>query len=431
MIEPGARHGPVVLAALAATKGLATVFADASHRLFLVGGVVRDDRIGRTRDDADYDLTTDARPEKIKSLVGPLAEAVWTQGERFGTIGCTIDGRPYEITTHRADTYDPDSRKPIVAFGDKVVDDLARRDFTINAMAVDLADGTLVDPFGGAEDLDAGVLRTPLDPEISFSDDPLRMVRAARFIATIGVRPDPRVVEAVVAMRDRMAIVAVERIRDELEKMMMLADPQPGFAFLSATGLLHEVLPAVAAAQLADHVVGARVALVNDDPTLRDLHAARWSALLLDAPVNLRASALAHLKPSGELSQHVTWLLGAAEWMGSGSAPTAAPALRRLAAAAPKPATLEDRLRFVQAVAPNDDVDEALAVVAHLRSMESDLDAPRPPLTGKQVADHLGVSPGPVIGEANAMLLEHRYAHGPAAPKLALRLLDDWWSDRA
>ena len=133
-------HGPGVRTALTASRPLADAFAAAGHRLFLVGGIVRDDRIGRERDDADYDLTTDARPEQIKALVGPIADAVWAQGERFGTIGCTIAGQEYEITTHRADTYDPDSRKPIVEFGDDVRDDLARRDFTINAMAVDVAD---------------------------------------------------------------------------------------------------------------------------------------------------------------------------------------------------------------------------------------------------------------------------------------------------
>ncbi|NDH98355.1 MAG: CCA tRNA nucleotidyltransferase, partial [Actinobacteria bacterium] len=206
--------GSAVATARAAVAPLATAFSEARYRLYLVGGLVRDDLLGRVRDDVDYDLTTDARPEAIKTLVEPFADAVWTAGERFGTIACRIDGVVYEITTHRADAYDESSRKPIVEFGDNVHDDLARRDFTVNAMAIDLADGTLVDPFGGGADLEAGRLRTPLDPEISFSDDPLRMLRAARFIATLGLTPEPELVAAVSAMRERMAIVSVERVRD-------------------------------------------------------------------------------------------------------------------------------------------------------------------------------------------------------------------------
>ena len=422
-------HGPGVRAALEASRALAAAFSAAGHRLFLVGGIVRDDRIGRRRDDADYDLTTDARPEQIKQLIAPLADAVWAQGERFGTIGCTIAGQEYEITTHRADTYDPDSRKPIVEFGDDIHDDLARRDFTVNAMAIDMADGSLVDPFGGDADLRIGSLRTPLDPEISFSDDPLRMVRAARFIATLGLAPDPSVVAAVEDMRARMAIVSVERVRDEFDKMLALSDPQPGFAFLSTTGLLHEVLPAVAAQGLAATDVGARVALVNgalDGPVLRP---ARWAALLLDASPDDRAAALRALKPSRELTAVVQWLVDAEPWLDD-AVPTDAPSLRRLAASAPKESSIEDRIDFVGALAPVDQLRAARSVLASLRDHEPDLDDPRPPLTGQQVAAHLGVEPGPVIGAANTLLLEHRLEHGPVSADAARGLLDDWWASR-
>lgn len=424
-------HGPGVRAALEAARGLADAFAAAGHRLFLVGGIVRDDRIGRRRDDADYDLTTDARPDRIKELVGPLADAVWAQGERFGTIGCTIAGQEYEITTHRADTYDPDSRKPVVEFGDDIHDDLARRDFTINAMAVDMADGTLVDPFGGDDDLRAGSLRTPLDPEISFSDDPLRMVRAARFVATLAFTPDPVVVAAVEDMRARMEIVSVERVRDEFDKMLALGDPQPGFAFLSTTGLLHEVLPAVAARGLAAGDVGRRVAPVNAAMAGDVLRPARWAALLLDAAPDDRDGALRALKPSRDLTAVVRWLLDAEPWLGGGVVPVDRPSLRRLAAAAPKESSIEDRLDFVAALRPDDDLSDPRSVVASLRAAESDLDDPRPPVSGQRVAAHLGLEPGPLIGEANAMLLEHRLEHGPASADEALALLDDWWSSRA
>ncbi|MEM9466468.1 MAG: CCA tRNA nucleotidyltransferase [Actinomycetota bacterium] len=423
-------HGPGVRTALDASRPLATAFAAAGHRLFLVGGIVRDDRIGRHRDDADYDLTTDARPDRIKELVGPLAEAVWSQGERFGTIGCTIAGQEYEITTHRADTYDPDSRKPVVEFGDDVDEDLARRDFTINAMAIDVADGVLVDPFGGVDDLHAGRLRTPLDPEISFSDDPLRMVRAARFIATLGLAPDPALTAAVTGMRDRMAIVSVERVRDEFDKMLALPDPQPGFAFLSSTGLLREVLPAVAAAGLDHDAVGVRVAAINQAFDADGRAAARWAALLLDAPAADRGAALRALKPSGELASVVAWLLGADAWL-DGRVPTDRPSLRRLASSAPAASSLEARLAFVGALRGGDDLDDAAVALTELRSAEPDLDAPRPPLSGQEVAQRLGVDPGPVIGEANAMLLEHRFEHGVSTREVAFDLLDRWWFDRA
>ena len=422
-------HGPGVRTALTASRPLAAAFDAAGHRLFLVGGIVRDDRIGRERDDADYDLTTDARPEQIKALVGPIADAVWAQGERFGTIGCTIAGQEYEITTHRADTYDPDSRKPIVEFGDDVRDDLARRDFTINAMAVDVADGVLVDPFDGASDLTARVLRTPLDPEISFSDDPLRMVRAARFVATLDLTPDAGVVAAVERMRDRMAIVSVERIRDEFDKMLALADPQPGLAFLSSTALLHEVLEAVAASGLPHAEVGGRVARVNAVISGDGVKAARWAALLLDAAPDARSGALAALKPSGELASVVAWLLADGAWLDE-PVPSDAPSLRRLAAAAPKESTIDARLRFASALRDGDDLVEAQATLEQLRAAEPDLDRPRPPLTGDEVVAHLGVEPGPVIGEANAMLLEHRFEHGPVDAATARNLLDRWWSDR-
>ncbi len=186
-----------------ATADLSDRFRSAGHSLYLVGGSVRDAivaepgaRAGRRRAD-DLDFTTDARPDAIEAVVSGWADAVWTQGKRFGTIGCRRGGQKYEITTHRAEAYQPDSRKPEVAFGDGVEDDLSRRDFTVNAMALRLPELELIDPFDGLADLAAHRLRTPLDPEVSFADDPLRMLRAARFIARLDLEPDPELVEAV------------------------------------------------------------------------------------------------------------------------------------------------------------------------------------------------------------------------------------------
>lgn len=218
-------------------------FRDAGHRLYLVGGTVRDLLMssGSLDDSAtmDFDATTTARPAEIKTLISGLADAVWTQGERFGTIGMKIGERAYEITTHRAEAYSPDSRKPDVAFGDSIETDLSRRDFTINAMALELTSDApeLVDPFGGMADLVGRVLRTPLSPEESFNDDPLRMMRAARFISQLKVTPDDALVAAVRAMASRLEIVSMERIHHELDKLLVTDSPTAGLWFLMDTGL--------------------------------------------------------------------------------------------------------------------------------------------------------------------------------------------------
>ncbi|HEV3402335.1 MAG TPA: CCA tRNA nucleotidyltransferase, partial [Acidimicrobiales bacterium] len=193
---------------------LAERFAGAGRRLYLVGGSVRDAILGRSLEEIDLDFTTNARPDETKALVDGWADSVWTQGERFGTIGAARGGRRYEITTHRAEAYAPDSRKPDVAFADAVEADLSRRDFTVNAMALALPDATLVDPFGGIGDLATHRLRTPLAPAESFADDPLRMLRAARFIAGYELVPDLELLHAVRGLRSRLDIVSAERIRE-------------------------------------------------------------------------------------------------------------------------------------------------------------------------------------------------------------------------
>ena len=233
------------------TRPLAERFAAAGRRLYLVGGIVRDLLLDRDLDRPDLDFTTDARPEETRAIAGPLAEAIWDQGERFGTIGVQHGGRTWEITTHRAEAYDPASRKPSVTFGDRVEDDLARRDFTVNAMALTLPDAVLVDPYDGVADLLVHHrLRTPLTPEESFGDDPLRMMRAARFIAGYGLKPDPALVEAAATMATRLEVVSAERIRDELHKLLAVDDPAAGLWFLHDTGLFEHFLPEIPALRL-------------------------------------------------------------------------------------------------------------------------------------------------------------------------------------
>ena len=241
---------------LAELAPLTQRFADAGKRLYLVGGTVRDLLIGRgdaTNVDAfDFDATTDARPEETKKIVAGWADAVWTQGERFGTIGAKKNGRVYEITTHRAEAYSPDSRKPEVAFADAIDADLSRRDFTVNAMALELTgdEPSLIDPFNGAADLIARVLRTPLAPEESFNDDPLRMLRAARFIAALNLTPDPELVDAVKNMAGRLDIVSRERIQAEIDRLIVLDHPTAGLWFLVDTSLAAHFFPELPAMSL-------------------------------------------------------------------------------------------------------------------------------------------------------------------------------------
>ena len=229
-----------------ATEELGRRFAAARRTLYLVGGSVRDALFpgpAGTLTAHDLDLTTDALPAETERLVQGWADDIWTQGERFGTIGCRRGTQVYEITTHRAEVYVPDSRKPEVTFGDDLAVDLSRRDFTINALALRLPDMELFDPFGGLADLAAGRLRTPLDPEISFGDDPLRMLRAARFAARFSLQPDPALTAAVERMHGRLSIVSAERIRDELDKIVMVDVPSVALWFVVRTGLAGEFLP--------------------------------------------------------------------------------------------------------------------------------------------------------------------------------------------
>ncbi|HET9730365.1 MAG TPA: CCA tRNA nucleotidyltransferase, partial [Acidimicrobiia bacterium] len=201
------------------TQQLVARLAACGHRSYLVGGSVRDALLDR--EIVDVDIATAARPDAIEDAIRGWADAVWLQGQRFGTIGCEKDGERFEITTFRADVYRPESRKPEVAFSDDIETDLSRRDFTINALALALDQPELIDPFAGIADLAQRRIRTPLAPEVSFEDDPLRMLRAARFVATLGFDADASVVQAIVDMRERLEIVSAERIRDELSKLLL------------------------------------------------------------------------------------------------------------------------------------------------------------------------------------------------------------------
>jgi len=233
-----------------ATRELAERLGARGHECVLVGGTVRDALLGERRPDADVDLATDARPDVVEEVVRGWADQVWLQGQRFGTVGCRKGDAVMEITTYRGEVYRPDSRKPEVTYSDDLATDLSRRDFTVNAMALRLPEPELVDPFDGAGDLARRVLRTPLEPEVSFTDDPLRMLRAARFVAAFGLVPKPELIAAIEELRHRLEIVSIERVRDELVRLLGVPDPSSGLWLLCSTKLSDEFVPELNAMRL-------------------------------------------------------------------------------------------------------------------------------------------------------------------------------------
>lgn len=394
-------------------RELAERFAASGYRIYLVGGIVRDAMRNRPLDTAfDLDLTTDAQPEAVKSILEEWADTLWTQGERFGTIGARRGDRRVEITTHRTERYLPDSRKPEVAFADAIEADLSRRDFTINAMAVELPDGGLVDPFGGASDLEAGRLRTPLDPEETFSDDPLRMLRAARFLAQFDLAADTNLVAAMGAMADRLSIVADERVRDELDRLLAIPDPGPGFELLFKTGLGERVLGPVGDGTAALAVLRK----VGDDPVVR------LAALLADAgtPSDVR-SALSERRATTAVSEAVFAVLTAARR--AVEHPPQSPAeLRRWVVDAdphvPQAVMVATALGAVGTLT---------ADVEALIAAEPDLLGP-PVLDGEQIMELLGLDPGPDVGAAVDELRHHRLDSGPLTSEEARTHLLKWRS---
>ncbi len=444
------------------TDWLVKRFEDGGHSLYLVGGVVRDAVLDRVDLTGDLDLTTDARPEEIKRLVSPGADAVWDQGARFGTIGVKKGGRCFEITTHRAEAYHPDSRKPAVAFADAVEADLSRRDFTVNAMALRLPDLHLVDPFGGAPDLVGSRLRTPIAPEESFSDDPLRMLRAARFIAGLGLRPEPALTRAVEEMSARLAIVSAERLRAELDKLVVVERPGEGLWFLVRTGLAAEFLPELPALALEQDpvhrhkdVLAHSIAVVEKVPAERIV---RLAALFHDVgkprtrafgPSGVtfhhhevvgarmtrdRMRALRYPKDDVDavarlVELHLRFHTYRSGWSDSAIrryVRDAGPLLDRLNKLSRGDCTTRNQRKAAELAERMDRLEED---IARLRQKE-ELAAIRPDLDGRQVMEQLGVTPGKVVGEALAHLLELRLDEGPLGEEEARRRLDEWWRRR-
>jgi poly(A) polymerase len=444
-------------------RPLAERFEEAGFGLYLVGGVVRDLLLGRELGPGrDIDLTTDARPADTKRIVKGWAESVWTQGERFGTIGCRRDGWDYEITTHRAEAYDPDSRKPRVEFAAAIDADLSRRDFTVNAMALALPEPELIDPFGGAADLAAGRLRTPLSPEASFSDDPLRMLRAARFLAGYGLEPEPELTAAVTAMADRLEIVSAERIRDEFDKLVVVDDPSAGLWFLVDTGLIDRFLPEFSRMRLEQdpihrhkdvlthtiavvaktrperlvrlaalyHDVGKpRTRAIGDGGVSFHHHEVVGARMTRDRMRALKYSSDDVEAVSRLVFLHLrfhTYKMGWTDAAVRRFVRDAGDLLPELIELTRCDCTTRNE-RKARALARR--MDELEARIAELQASE-ELAAIRPDLDGNQVMARLGLSPGRDVGAALEFLLELRLEEGPLGEEEAGRRLDEWWGLR-
>ena len=448
---------------LAEVEPLAERFAADGKRLYLVGGVVRDLLLGEALgDDDDIDCTTDARPADIKRLVNGWADAVWTQGERFGTIGCRHNGRAFEITTHRAEAYTPDSRKPAVAYSDAIEADLARRDFTVNAMALAVPDLKLIDPFGGADDLAAGALRTPLSPIESFTDDPLRMLRAARFIAGYGLKPDADLESAVEELGDRLAIVSAERIRDELDKLLITDDPSSGLWFLVDTGLVEHFLPELPAMRLEQDPIHRHKDVLHHTIAVvaktRPERLVRLAALLHDVGkprtraigdggvsfhhhevvgARMARDRMRALKYSNEDVEAVsrlvylhlrfhTYQMGWTDSAVRRFVRDAGPLLSELIELTRCDCTTRNERKAAILSRRMDELEER---IVELEASE-ELQAIRPDLDGDQIMAHLGISPGRDVGRALDFLLEARLEEGPLGEDEAYRRLDAWWASR-
>jgi poly(A) polymerase len=447
----------------ALAKDLGDRFQAAGHELYLVGGVVRDMITGRQAENTDTDFATDATPAESSQVLRGWADALYLVGARFGTVGARRHGRLVEITTFREEHYPEHERKPSVTFAKDIRTDLSRRDFTINAMAVRLPDGEFVDPFEGVRDLGAKRLDTPLDPEVAFADDPLRMLRAARFVSQLGVAPAPRVVEAITGMRERLGIVSAERIREELEKLLAGESVGAGLSLLVETRLADEFLPELPALRL------------EQDPVHRHKDVLRHTVAVVERlapePPRLRLAGLLHdigkpatrqITPEG-VSFHHHEVVGARmaeqrlrelrypnatvddvrklvelhlRFHGYGDGWTDAAVRRYVRDAGPlldelnqltrADCTTRDPRRAERFARLQDELEERIARLAE----QENLDAMRPPLDGRQVMEHLGIEPGPLVGEALAFLMEIRMERGEIPETEAYELLDRWAGER-
>jgi poly(A) polymerase len=472
---------------------LGQLFADAGHELYLVGGSVRDALLGRLGTDLDF--TTDARPEQIQRTLSAWADALWDTGIEFGTIGVgkNLPGRPdrqdrLEITTFRADSYDGVTRNPEVRFGDRLEDDLVRRDFTINAMAVRITPagaGEFLDPLNGLEALRARVLDTPAAPEVSFGDDPLRMLRAARFVSQLGFAVAPRVLDALERMAPELGRITAERVSAELDKLLLGADPVAGIDLMVQTGLGEVVLPEVGAMRMAidehhqhkdvyEHSLTVlRQAIDLEAPRGQERSdpgegsagqpdlVLRWAALLHDigkpstrrhepdggvsfhhhevVGAKMTRQRMRALKYSKQMVADVSQLVylhlrfhgyGDGRWTDSAVrryVTDAGPLLEQLHKLVRADCTTRNRRRALRLQADYDDLEHRIAELA----AKEDLQRVRPDLDGNEIMELLGIPAGPLVGQAWGFLKELRLDRGPLSREEATAELLNWWNARS
>ncbi|WP_136244272.1 CCA tRNA nucleotidyltransferase [Mycobacterium intracellulare] len=458
------RHAPML-------AELGAAFDAAGHELYLVGGSVRDALLGRLSPDLDF--TTDARPEQVQNILRRWADNLWDTGIQFGTVGVGKGDQRLEITTFRADTYDQVSRNPEVQYGDRLEDDLVRRDFTANAMAVRITPegpGEFLDPLGGLAALRERVLDTPAAPEVSFGDDPLRMLRAARFVSQLGFTVAPRVRAAIEQMASQLGRISAERVAAELDKLVLGDDPTAGIDLLVQTGMGEVVLPEIGGMQMAidEHhqhkdvyqhsltVLRQAIALEDDGPDL----VLRWAALLHDIgkPATRRHEAnggggfhhhegvgakmvrkrLRALKYSKQMVEDISQLVylhlrfhgyGDGKWTDSAVrryVTDAGPLLPRLHKLVRADCTTRNKRRAARLQASYDRLETRIAELA----AQEDLARVRPDLDGNQIMELLGIPAGPQVGEAWRFLKELRLERGPLNTDEATAELLAWWRSR-
>ncbi len=457
MTEPTRPDASAVLEVPPIASELGERFRLAGRELYLVGGVVRDMLLGRVRTEAELDLATDAPPRETTRILRGWADRQYLVGVRFGTVGARKDDTVFEITTFREEVYESEHRKPVVSFARDIQTDLSRRDFTINAMAIGVPDGAFLDPFGGVRDLAARRLDTPLEPEAAFSDDPLRMLRAARFSAQLDVKPAPRVLEAIRDMRDRLRIVSAERLSDELSKLLIAPQVRKGLEMVVTTGLAELFLPELPALALEQDpvhrhkdVLRHTLAVVERcEPRLElrlaallhDIGKPRTREITVDGVrfhhhevvgARMARERLRALRYPSNVVDDVAQLVemhlrfhGYSEWSDAAVrryVRDAGDLLDDLNQLTRADCTTQNPFKAKQLAALQDELEERIARLAE----EENLQAMRPPLDGTEVMAHLGIEPGPAVGRALEHLMQLRLDLGPIGKDHAYQLLDAW-----
>lgn len=458
------------LAGMAEVMSLAELFDEAGFEFAIVGGPVRDLLLNRELSDLDF--TTNATPDQIIKVINPWADKVWDVGIRFGTVGARRGDLEAEITTYRSEIYRDESRNPEVSFGTDLADDLVRRDFTINAMAVKLPSLEFVDLFGGVSDLMKRIIRTPREPELSFSDDPLRMMRAARFASQLNFTPVIEVLLAATEMADRISIVSAERIRDEFSKLLMGANASLGLEILEGTKVAHQIIPELPALQLEidehhkhkdvyEHsliVLNQAIELENShDPKLAPDLTLRIAALMHDigkpktrkfesgggvsfhhheiVGAKIARKRLIALRYPNELIDDVCKLIelhlrfhgyGQGEWTDSAVrryVRDAGDQLLRLHKLTRADCTTRNQRRALILAATYDDLENRISTLAK----QEELDSMRPELDGNAIMEILGIPSGPIVGKAYNYLLNLRLDEGLLTHEEAVERLKSWW----